>query len=85
MMPSFAAKMKARRFSSPWKTEEHTEYFIVRDAAGLALAYFLYDDEPNRRVVNKRLTKNEAQRIAANFSTMPGALGLTGLLGRRSQ
>ena len=44
MMPSFAAKMKARRFSSPWKTEEHTEYFIVRDAAGLALAYFLYDD-----------------------------------------
>ena len=78
MMPSFAAKMKARRFSSPWKTEEHTEYFIVRDAAGLALAYFLYDDEADHRAVNRRLTKDEPS-AAANFSKMPDALGLTDL------
>jgi hypothetical protein len=63
MKPRSAAKMMARRFSSPWKTEEHTEYFIVRDAAGLALAPFLYDDEPDRRVVNRCLTKTgPAQR-----------------------
>jgi hypothetical protein len=64
---------------------EHAEYFIVRDPTGLALVYFLYDDEPHRRAANKRLAKDEARRMAANFSKMPDALGPTDLIWRRSQ
>ena len=77
--------LRCSRFSSPWKIEEHAEYFIVRDPTGLALAYFLYDDEPHRRAANKRLAKDEALRMAANFSKMPDALGPTDLIWRRSQ
>ena len=57
----------------------------MRDPTGLALAYFLYDDEPHRRAANKRLAKDEALRMAANFSKMPDALGPTDLIWRRSQ
>jgi hypothetical protein len=31
--------MPPRRFPPPWKIDEHTETFIVRDATGQAVAY----------------------------------------------
>ena len=34
--------------------------FIVRDAHEQALGYFYFDEDPHRRAVNKRLTKDEA-------------------------
>jgi hypothetical protein len=37
------------RFPPPWIVEEHAESFIVRDANGLALGYFYFEDEPGRR------------------------------------
>ena len=54
-----------RRFPLPWSIEPHSECFIVHDATGQALGYFYYDDEPSRRAVTKRLTKDEARRMVA--------------------
>jgi hypothetical protein len=63
-----------RRFPPPWTVEELAETFCVTDANGQALGFFYFDDEPSRRAVNKRLTKDEARRMAVNFAKLPELL-----------
>ena len=46
-----------RRFPPPWIVEEHNDAcFIVRDAAGQALKYFYFEDEPGRCSATNQLT-----------------------------
>jgi hypothetical protein len=69
--------MTPQRFPAPWSLDELAECFSVRGANGQALAgvgVLYYDDEPHRRAVNKRLTKDEARRMAANFAKLPKLL-----------
>ena len=57
----------SRRFPPPWTIDEGSESFIIRDANGQALAYVYYEDETGRRMAMKRLTRDEARRIAAKL------------------
>ena len=60
-----------RRFPPPWSIEEHEESFIVKDANGQRIAYLYFEDEPQRRLSTKRLTRDEAFLIAVNIANLP--------------
>jgi hypothetical protein len=53
-----------RRFPPPWRIEENSETFVVLDGSGQKLAYLYFDEEPQRQMVTKRLSKDDAWRIA---------------------
>jgi len=69
LMPS-----SQRRFPPPWTAEATPNCFIVRDADGQQLAYVYYESEPGRRSAAKKLSKDEARRIAANIAKLPELL-----------
>jgi hypothetical protein len=57
-----------RRFPPPWSIEERQESFIVKDANGQALAYLYFEDEPQRQMSMKRLSRDEAFLLAVNIA-----------------
>ena len=71
--------MPKRRLSPPWMVEEYTACFIVKDHAGLNLAYVYFESEPSGRPAAKLLSRLEAQPSilwASNVFT-PAALKRT--------
>jgi hypothetical protein len=63
--------MPNRRFPAPWSIEERTESFIVKDANGQPLAYVYFEDEPQRQMSMKRLSRDEAFLLAVNIAKLP--------------
>ena len=57
-----------RRFPPPWTVEDIGAAFVVKDSAGQKLAYVYYEEEPGRRSAAKLLSKDEARRIAGEYS-----------------
>jgi hypothetical protein len=63
-----------RRFPPPWRVEEITESFCIRDDSSQALSYVNFEDESQRQMSMKRLSKDEARCIAANIAKPPDLL-----------
>ncbi len=61
----------SRRFPPPWSIEEREESFIVKDANSQQVAYVYFEDELQRRLSMKRLTRDEAFLIAVNIAKLP--------------
>ena len=60
-----------RRFPPPWSIEERQKSFIVKDASGQQLAYLYFEDEPQRQMSMKRLSRDEAFLTAVNIPKLP--------------
>jgi hypothetical protein len=60
-----------RRFPPPWSIEERQESFIVKDANGQQIAYLYFEDEPQRQMSMKRLSRDEAFLLAVNIAKLP--------------
>jgi hypothetical protein len=65
------AKITDRRFPPSWSVEELDERFIVRDANGQALGYFYFEEEQQSPAIDRRLTRDDARRMAVNFAKLP--------------
>ena len=63
--------MPARRFPPPWSIEEGTESFTVKDATGQAIGYLYFEDEPQRQMSMRRLSRDEAFLLAVNIAKLP--------------
>jgi hypothetical protein len=60
-----------RRFPGPWRVVELQESFRVEDASGFGLAYTYFTDDPERRSTTKRMSREDARKMAQAFAMMP--------------
>jgi hypothetical protein len=58
-------------FTARFSLSLHSESFIVTDGNGQRLAYAYFEDESQRRLSMKRLTRDEAFLIAVNIAKLP--------------
>jgi hypothetical protein len=68
------APAKPRHFMRPWSVTELDGAYEVRDAAGLNLATVHFEDQPARQSHLRRLSKDEARRVAAQIARLPTLL-----------
>ena len=59
--------MPQRRFPPPWRAEEHDACFIVKDRAGLNLAYVYFENESACRSASKLLSRGEARPYSGEY------------------
>jgi hypothetical protein len=65
---------RARRYPPPWKIEEADESYVVTDAKGQRLAFIYFEDEPQRRMVMRRISRDDAWQLARAITRIPALL-----------
>ena len=60
-----------RRFPPPWKIEVYVDAYVVTDSRGQELAYLCFKQEPQGQAATKRLSKDDAWRIARAITRIP--------------
>jgi hypothetical protein len=63
-----------RRFPAPWKVEELDESYVVVDGLGQRIAYLYFEDESIRQGIMKRLSKDDAWKIARAITRIPALM-----------
>ena len=63
-----------RRYPPPWRIEEHPEFYSVVDASGQQLAYVYFEDQPQRQMSMKRISKDDAWQLARAITRIPALL-----------
>jgi hypothetical protein len=63
---------------APWRAVELDESFVIYDATGHPLAYVNFEDEPGRRSSTRRLTRDDARRLALGIAKLPDLLKAVG-------
>lgn len=63
-----------RRYPPPWRVEEREESYIVTDATGQHLAFIYFEDEPQRQMIVKRISKDDAWQLARAITRIPALL-----------
>ncbi|HEX9590972.1 MAG TPA: hypothetical protein VGA15_24945 [Bradyrhizobium sp.] len=58
-------------FSKPWKLVERDEPFEVRDSASRTLAFVYFSDDPDRWNFMRRLSTEDARRMAQQILRLP--------------
>jgi hypothetical protein len=64
-------RSEVKPFSKPWQLIEHAESFEVQDSANRTLAFVYFSDHPNRRNFMRRLSKDDARRMAKQIMRLP--------------
>ncbi len=63
-----------RRYPAPWKIEEGSESYAVLDANGQKLAYVYFEDEPQRAMTLRRISKDDAWQLARAITRIPALM-----------
>jgi hypothetical protein len=66
------AAMTMRGFPPPWSIQELNACFVVTDGSRQKLAYVYFEDDPERRLATKLLSRDEALRLAGQLCEAAG-------------
>jgi hypothetical protein len=67
-------EQNTRRLPPPWVAEKTPDGYVVKDAAGQALAYVYGREVRADADIAKVLTMDEARRVAADIAKLPNYL-----------
>jgi len=63
-----------RRYAAAWKVEEQDESYFVVDGLGQRLAYLHFENESVRQGIMKRLSKDDAWKLARAITRIPALM-----------